>query len=44
LARTGAFTVCVVCASRTCFSPSGSISQKVSVKSNGEFWIAQKLL
>ena len=43
-ARTGALTTCVACASWISRSPIGSISQKVSVKSKGEFWIEQKLL
>ena len=41
-ARTGAFTTCVDCASWISRSPIGSISQKVSVKSKGEFWMEQK--
>ena len=43
-ALTGALTVWVAWASRICCWPSGSMSQKVRVKSKGEFWIAQKLL
>src|SRR5262252_8667428 len=41
-ARTGALTTWVDCASWISRSPMGSISQNVSVKSKGEFWMEQK--
>ena len=43
-ALTGARTRWVLCASWISRSPIGCISQNVSVKSKGEFWIEQKLL